>query len=97
MKSSFRKAGISKAAKAARIRNFKLYRLSGMMGNLAQMRYECRNNSLAIALIEDAMNAVHELITYTKDGEPVTPQTSTNEAFLLHGLGRKLSKTYNNQ
>ena len=93
-KSSFQRAGISKAAKAARKRNFRLYRLNGMMGNLAQMRYECRNNSLAIALIDDAMDAVHELKTYIKDGEPVTPQISINEAFLLHGLGRKLSETY---
>ncbi len=97
MKHSFKRATLSKAAKVARKRNFKLYRLSGMLGNLAQMRYECRNNDLAISLIEDAMDAVHELKTYIKDGEPVTPQISINEAFLLHGLGRKLSETYNNQ
>jgi len=88
------KRSFSKAAKAARKRNFRLYRLSGMLGNLAQMRYECRNNALTIALIEDAMDAVHNLKTYIKDGEPVTPQISINEAFLLHGLGRKLSETY---
>ena len=84
----------SKAAKAARKRNFRLYRLSGMLGNLAQMRYEMRNNALAISLIEDAMDAVYELKTYIKDGEPVTPQISINETFLLHGLGRKLTETY---
>ncbi len=84
----------SKATKAARKRNFRLYRLSGMLGNLAQMRYEMRNNALAISLIEDAMDAVHELKTYIKDGEPVTPQISINDAFLLRGLGRKLSETY---
>ena len=88
------KRSFSKAAKAARKRNFRLYRLSGMLGNLAQMRYEMRNNALAISLIEDAMDAVYELKTYIKDGEPVTPQISINEAFLLHGLGRKLSETY---
>ena len=87
------KRSFSKAAKAARKRNFRLYRLSGIMGNLAQMRYEMRNNALAISLIEDAMDAINNLKTYVKDGEPELLQISINESFLLHGLGRKLSET----
>jgi hypothetical protein len=94
MKHSFKRATLSKAAKAARKRNFRLYRLSGIMGNLAQMGYEMRNNALALSLIDNAMNAVHELKTYIKDGEPVTPQISINDALLLYGLDRKLSETY---
>ena len=88
------KRSFSKAAKAARKRNFRLYRLSGMLGNLAQMRYEMRNNALAISLIEDAMDAVNNLKTYVKDGEPVTLQISASEAFLLYGFNKKLTETY---
>ncbi len=88
------KRSFSKAAKAARKRNFRFYRLSGIMGNLAQMRYEMRNNALAISLIEDAMEAVHNLKTYVKDGEPVTLQISVGEAFLLYGFNKKLTETY---
>ena len=88
------KHSLSKAAKAARKRNFRLYRLSGIMGNLAQMRYEMRNNALAISLIEDAMDAINTLKTYAKDGEPVTLQISVGEAFLLYGFNKRLSETY---
>jgi hypothetical protein len=42
-------------------RNFALYRLSGMMGNLAHMMYEFRNDDALTDLITTAMDAVSEL------------------------------------
>lgn len=80
-----RKVGISKAAKAARIRNFKIYRLNGMMGNLAQMRYESRNNEREVFLIEKAMDAIHSLKTYLKESEKEPEIININTAYLLHG------------
>ena len=67
MKYSFKRATLSKAAKAARKRNFRLYRLSGMLGNLAQMRYECGNNPALVEGIETAMDSVHALIQQTRE------------------------------
>ena len=85
----------SKAAKAARKRNFRLYRLSGMLGNLAQMRYECRNNSELIEVIETAMGSVRVLIQQIrKEATSTSTELSIPErkfslaaerAFLLHG------------
>jgi hypothetical protein len=43
------------------IRNFALYRLSGMMGNLAEMMYQFRNDEEVMDLISEAMDAVSEL------------------------------------
>ena len=87
----FQRTGISKAAKAARVRNFKIYRLNGMMGNLAQMRYESRNNEMEVILIEKAMDAIHALKTYTKESEKEPEIISINTAYLLHGPS---SETY---
>ena len=99
------KRSFSKAAKAARLRNFRLYRLSGMMGNLAQMRYECRNNPALVEGIETAMDSVHALIQQTR--EEATPtqfpkserkvSLSVERAFLIHGAASKLNEIYNNQ
>lgn len=99
------KRSFSKAAKAARKRNFRLYRLSGMLGNLAQMRYECRNNPALIEGIETAMDSVHALIQQIR--EEATPaqfpkterkvSLSVERAFLLHGAASKLNEIYNNQ
>jgi len=75
-------------------RNFALYRLSGMMGNLAHMRYEFRNDHAVALRIEAAMDAVNELKTFIKEGEQPREAISINEAFLLHGLGQKLSEHY---
>jgi len=75
-------------------RNFALYRLSGMMGNLAHMRYEFRNDFTVALMIEDAMNAVYDLKKQLKEGSQPRETISINEAFLLHGLGQKLSDHY---
>jgi hypothetical protein len=42
-------------------RNFALYRLSGMMGNLAHMLFEFRNDEELNELISEAMDAIAEL------------------------------------
>ena len=105
MKHSFKRAGISKAAKAARLRNFRLYRLSGMLGNLAQMRYECRNNPALIEGIETAMDSVHALIQQIREEATSTStklyiperkfSLAAERAFLLHGAKCKLDEIYN--
>ena len=99
------KHSISKAAKAARKRNFRLYRLSGMLGNLAQMRYECRNNPALVEGIETAMDSVHALIQQIREEASPTQflkterkvSLSVERAFLLHGAASKLNEIYNNQ
>jgi len=94
------KRSFSKAAKAARKRNFALYRLSGMMGNLAHMLFEFRDDEELNELISEAMDAVAEL-GHTlkvhrdpgqKDEAEMTPRV--RREFLLHGLKSKLSETY---
>ena len=91
----FKRAGISKAAKAARLRNFRLYRLSGMLGNLAQMRYECRNNPALIEGIETTMDSVHALIQQVRE-EAAQPKRELSQelkaAFVLHGLNQKMKE-----
>jgi hypothetical protein len=75
-------------------RNFALYRLSGMMGNLAHMRYEFRNDPALVLRIDAAMDAVNELKTFIKEGSQPRESISINAAYLLHGLGQKLSEHY---
>lgn len=72
-------------------RNFALYRLSGMMGNLAHMRYEFRGEERMSFLIEKAMDAIHSLKTYTKESEKEPEIININTAYLLHGPS---SETY---
>lgn len=82
------------------IRNFALYRLSGMMGNLAEMMYQFRNDEEVMDLISEAMDAVSELRHTLKvhrdpgqrDEVEMTPRV--RREFLLRGLTSKLSETY---
>lgn len=82
------------------IRNFALYRLSGMIGNLAEMMYQFRNDDEVMDLISEAMDAVAELGNTLKvhrdpgqrDEVEMTPRV--RREFLLHGLKSKLSETY---
>lgn len=82
------------------IRNFALYRLSGMMGNLAEMMYQFRNDEEVMDLISEAMDAVaelgHTLKVHRDPGQrnevEMTPRV--RREFLLHGLASKLSETY---
>ena len=87
---------MKKAKKKYIKRNFALYRLSGMMGTLAHMRYEFRDDFTVALMIEDAMNAVYDLKKQLKEGSQPRESSSNfiNEAFLLHGLGQKLSEHY---
>jgi Icc-related predicted phosphoesterase len=84
-------------------RNFALYRLSGMMGNLAHMLVEFRNDEELNELISEAMDAIAEL-SHTikvhrdpgqKDEAELTPRL--HKAFLLHGLNRKISEIHNSE
>jgi hypothetical protein len=84
-------------------RNFALYRLSGMMGNLAHMLFEFRNDEELNELISEAMDAIAEL-GYTikvhrdpgqKDEAELTPRL--HKEFLLHGLNQKISQIYNSE
>ena len=84
-------------------RNFALYRLSGMMGNLAHMLYEFRNDEELVDLISEAMDAVAELGHTLKahrdpgqrDEAEFTPRLA--KAFILHCLNQKISEIYNSE
>ena len=95
--------GTKPKAKKYIIRNFALYRLSGMMGNLSHMLYEFRNDEELNELISEAMDAVAELGHTLKvhrdpgqrDEVEMTPRV--RREFLLRGLASKLSETYNQE
>ena len=56
------KRPMSKAKRDAQRRNFALYRLSGMMGNLGGIYYEYRNNPEICKTLSVAMDAVYETL-----------------------------------
>ena len=59
----------SKLKKAAQERNFQLYRLSGMKGNLAQIYYERRNDSPAAKELGIAIDAITAVIQHIKESK----------------------------
>ena len=57
----------SENAKTARKRNFALYRLSGMMGNLGGIYYEYRTNPEICKTLSVALDAVYETIQQIRE------------------------------
>ena len=57
----------SKAQSDARKRNFALYRLNGMMGNLGGIYYEYRNNPEICKTLSVAMDAVYETLQQIRE------------------------------
>ena len=63
----FRTKPTSKAQRIAQRRNFALYRLNGMMGNLGGIYYEYRDNPEICKTLSIAMDAVYETLQQIRE------------------------------